>query len=393
MIARTLLRRGSGAALTWETHWLPVGRKDVSLRVLLRRLLPAPAKPQRAVLLVPGANSSCETFTIPGGGLAAYLAARGADVWMLDWRASPLVLNTLLERSLPSGAAVDEERRAFTLDRIVAEDLPAALTFIRQSMGGGRLAVHGHCVGGGGLATAIARGILEPFDVDRVVLSTLGLFYEVPWNTWIKAEDFLLENMTLAPEWRDCRAIDPRRPSAWPEMFGHAYGRWPAPWLPERGARSDEFLRQLSFMVGQPYSPDKLDPTIRGAPVEGVFGALHLGLYMHLGQMVRRGYSAPFNVRDQIDRARLKRGRSARSAPRGDFFPARFAPYHITLVAAGDNGVWHRDSIDLMYEWLLRRPGARCEKYVIPECNIQELYWAPEAPTKTYDLFARALAC
>ena len=65
----------------------------------------------------------------------------------------------------------------------------------------------------------------------------------------------------------------------------------------------------------------------------------------------------------------------------------------MTLVAAGDDFVWHRDSIDLMYEWLLRNPKVQCAKYIVPGYNIQELFWAKDAPTKSYDIFVAGLGC
>lgn len=377
-----------------QWHNFPL-ETDASLRLtaLVRRLLPVPTKPKRAVLLVPGANSSSDTFTVPNGGLVRVLAEHNCDVWTLDWRASPLVLNQVLQLPRETLQEVEDERAAFSLDRMVHEDLAAALTFLRSQVDSRiPLSVHGHCVGGGGVAMAIARGLLEPFGVDRVVLSTLGLFYEVPPTTWIKAEDFLLEAILLPRENAQfCRAIDPRRPDLWPKNFGDAYKAWPGAWLPKNGTKSDDFLRQLSFMVGQPYSRDRVDPGIEGEPIERIFGPLHLGLYTHLGQMVRRGYCAAINDRDQIDRVRLRRDEPARHAPSGDFKRDFFEPYQITLVAAGDNGVWHRDSIDLMFEWLKRSPKMHCEKFVARDKNIQELYWAPDAARSVYPVFAEAL--
>lgn len=375
--------------LNWEPYELTTDAR-LDVRILVRRLLPVPARLQRAVLLVPGANSSADTFGIPNGGLVRHLAERGCDVWMLDWRASPLVLKRILKLRR-STEEIEAERAAFTLDRMVGQDVRAALQLVRTHIANADLALHGHCVGGGGVALAMARGLLEEFNVDRVVLSTLGLFYEVPWNTWIKAEDFLLEGILLPSEDPCCRAIDPHgSDEQWPPIFRRAYRRWPKSWLP-LDTPSDRLLRQLSFMVGQPYSHDRIDPTIDGPPVESIFGPLHLGLYTHLGQMVRRGYAAPFNVRDQIDRERLRRGEPARPAPVGYFARQRFEPHQITLVAAGDNGVWHRDSIDLMFEWLRRSPTMRCEKHVIAGCNIQELYWGRDAPRLIYPMFSSAL--
>jgi hypothetical protein len=367
----------------WDSERLPVGSKG--LEVLLRRIKPRGQKLERAVLLLPGANSSCDTFLMPEGGLAAYLRDHGCDVWMLDWRASPLVLKNHANIARAFGGDAEDERRAFTLDHMVAEDLPAALTFIRRKIGAQPLSVHGHCVGGGGVAMAIARGILAPFDVDNVVLSTLGLFYEVPWGTWLKAEDYLLERMLLDDA--NSTLIDPHPKATWPKAYRSAFDAWPLEWL----RASDEFLRRLSFMVGTPYARDKLAPRI-STLVDGVFGSLHVGLYIHLAQIVRRGFSGQYDLQDHIDRVRLYRGEQSRPAPRGDLILDPFVGYNkITLVGAGDNGVWHRDSIDLMYEWLRRDPRIHCEKRVFAGYNIQELYWGSDAREKVYPYFAAGI--
>jgi hypothetical protein len=381
--------------LSFTPHWLQVGPVNEQVEILVRHLV-GPGAPHRAVLLIPGANSSCDTFTIPGNGLVGHLAALGCDVWMLDWRASPKVWDQLTATGTVGpgkflGGTSETERRAFTLDRAVHEDIPAALAYMSNAIGGLPISIHAHCVGGGGTAMAIARGLVDPYNVTHVVLSTLGLFYEVPWNTWIKAEDFLLERMLAISDRPNCRTIDPRDPARWPEAFKNAFDHWPGSWLPSRTTPADDFLRHLSFMVGVPYSRDRLDPSINGKPVEDCFGPLHAGLYLQLGQMVRRGYSARYNERDQIDRFRLFNGYKARPAPRGDLNPVHFSKYDITLIAATDNGVWHRDSIDLMYEWLRRDPKVRCEKYIAQGYNIQELYWARSARETLYDVFAAGL--
>jgi hypothetical protein len=375
-------------AVEWQEYPLPVGRYGVP--VMVRRLCRDPAAAPRAVVLMPGANSSCDTFLLPpGGGLADHLVDRGWDVFLLDWRPSPLVVNKVLT-GLPLGGSAEIERLAFTLDRAVEEDIPDALALVRQKTGYRPISVLGHCVGGGGLAMAVARGLVAPFGVDRVVFSTLALFYEVPWNTWIKAEDFLLERMFQPGEMPDCRRIDPHDTSDWPECYRQAFDRWPRQWLPQGTDAHALLLQQLSFMVGVPYSRDKLIPGIDEL-VPDVFGPLHAGLYVHLGQMVRRGYAAGYNVQDVVDRVRLPEGLPARRAPRGDFCRRRFRDLGVTLVAAGDDGVWHRDSLDLMYEWLRREPSMRCALNVLPGYNIQELFWGRQARAATYDIFVEGL--
>ena len=334
------------------------------------------------MLLVPGANSSSDTFLLPFGGLAAHLACEhGWDVWLFDWRASPKVVVPLTHRPVPLGGTAASERLRYSLDVAIAEDLSAALALVRGQIGSRPLSVLGHCVGGAAVATATARGVFSGFGVDRVVLSTLGLFYEVPWRTWIKAEDLLLERLVMPDDQPGCRVIDPKRPDLWPRGFRHAYERWPQEWLPGGSSPSDDFLKRLSFMVGQPYTRARLEPAIDGAPVESVFGPLHLGLYTHLGQMVRRGFSSRF-VADPAAR---------NTAETTDLNPAPFRDVHVTLVAAADNGVWHRDALDRMHDWLRRFPYVRSDKHVVPGCNIQELFWGAKTRATTYPMFAEGL--
>lgn len=71
----------------------------------------------------------------------------------------------------------------------------------------------------------------------------------------------------------------------------------------------------------------------------------------------------------------------------------------ITLITGSENRLWHRDSIDLMYEWL--RNGAdgrgardgrtRLEKHVLSGYRHQELLWGTHAPRHVYPLIARGV--
>jgi hypothetical protein len=53
------------------------------------------------------------------------------------------------------------------------------------------------------------------------------------------------------------------------------------------------------------------------------------------------------------------------------------------LLAGGENHLWHRESIDLMYEWLRSIPQdtrvSRYTKRVFPDYNLQELMWGAHA--------------
>ena len=60
-------------------------------------------------------------------------------------------------------------------------------------------------------------------------------------------------------------------------------------------------------MIGKPWSPELLSPDLDYDILKPIFGPLHLGLYLHSGEIVRRGFAAPFDGVDLIDRHRLVR--------------------------------------------------------------------------------------
>jgi hypothetical protein len=125
-------------------------------------------------------------------------------------------------------------------------------------------------------------------------------------------------------------------------------------------------------MFGQPYAIERLDPSLRGPEVARLFGRMHLGLYLHTSQMVRRGFAGPLDAPDAIDAA----GRF------GDLDPTWFAGKRVTLLAAGQDQTWHRESIDLMYEWLRNNAGAvdrhRYRKHVFPITGCRSCCGASE---------------
>jgi len=364
-----------------EVIALPAGSGPFRLTLRLRRY--GELRGSRSVLLLHGANTSSDTFLKPHGGLTRFLLERGWQVWLLDWRGSPHVIDLLPPPPRWLGGSALEEIRHYTVDDVAREDIPAALREIRGHIGpDARLSVLGHCVGGGSLSMAIAEGRLEPFAVKRVVLSTLGLFYEVPWGGWLKAEDFVLERVLHNDP--DCGGISPKshpespRAWPWPHDMERADEHWPRAWLPPDTFPGEGMLRRLAFMIGLPYTPERLDPSLRDGQVDPIFGPLHMGLYLHLGQMVRRGYAGAFNAPDVIDRQRLR----GTSQPGSYLRSNHFRQLETTLICAAQNQVWHRDAVDLMHEWL-RNNRAPSVKRVFP-CNIQELLWSEHSARDVY---------
>lgn len=377
------------------------GRLELRLRHICSEppnTVSSSAVKQRAVLLLHGGNTHSDTFVLPNGGLAQYLDDHGYDVWLLDWRASPWVVNRLFEGS-PLGGSVEAERALYTLDHVVEQDIPAALTKLRSLIGdSASLALVGHCLGAGALSLAAARGKLSGLGIDHLVLSTLGLFYEVPWNGWMKAEDFTIERSL--PDSPLCRGIDPKSTSEWPVSLRSAYQSWPKAWLPPLGTADESMLNRLSFMFGQPYASEAIDSSIQGRVLRDAFGPMHLGLYLHTGQMVRRGYVAAFGAPSVLERGtRLRGGESTGDKsdgslplpPSKDLNLAPFVEFDITLVSAADNQLWHRDSLDLMYDWLkgarVEGQAVRCRKHVFQGYRLQELLWGKNAKREVFPAY------
>ena len=343
------------------------------------------------VLLLHGGSTCSDIFLVPNGGLVQFLLNRGWEVWTLDWRGSCRVVDPLLATELTELEHIQHERALFTLDRVAEQDVPLALAEMRKHVSPDeKIGVVAFCAGAGALSMAVARGKLRPFHVDNIVLMTLGLFYETPWDGWVKAEDFLIERvMVQAPR---LRGISPHQ-RTWAGDMERAYDLWPKAWFEPGSPSAQEMYRRLTFMFGEPYA-SSLQLDMPADVLRGMFGHLHLGLYLHLGQQVRRGYAARFDALDVFDRSRPSS--QAVQVANNDLHPECFYDGNIVLLAGARNRLWHRDSIDLMYEWLRSNasPGGRkssIKKHILPDYAHLDLLWGPRAREDVYELIKDSL--
>jgi cholesterol oxidase len=342
------------------------------------------------VLLLHGASARHETFTVPGNcpagrprSLAGVLYADGFEPWLLDWRGSGRVTDKLSDQQLA------DLRLKFDFDGAAREDLPEALRIIRSECPGGAVAAVAHCMGAGILAQAIAAGHVE--GLSDVVLLTLGLFYEPPLDSRLKTQDHLLERH-LDPG-QHVLGVDPRKGSSWPPQLEALYENWPDSLRPHpRGNLSEveELCDRLSFMYGTPYYEHNLVPEIHGldghttAELPKQFGQIPLRMYAHGARNTRRGWAAAYDAGPGaedalVDDESLKRFRKLRS---------------VTLLTGQKNQLWHRDSIDRMYEWLSRgkrKPGPRLAKWVLPGHGHQDLLWGIRSRDEVFPTILSAL--
>jgi lysosomal acid lipase/cholesteryl ester hydrolase len=346
-----------------------------------------------SVLLLHGASASSRSFVVPrdgdgepsaAGGLVGYLLDRGFDVWTLDYRASHLV-----------AAKYARLVRAFTMEQAACQDIPAAIDAIRKEIGDRPLSLLGHCVGSGILAIAIALGKLRDRGITNVVLNTLGLFYRVPWDTWTKADDQVLERLLVVDP--GCLFIHPDAVShRWPGSLEDAFKMWPSALLPSAGP---EMFRRLSFMFGNPYMRSIVPAEIDNEDeLKRQFGAMPIALYIQCGQSVRRGFAAKLDDTSwSLERRRPVDDRVPRDGV-GFLQPEPFRDLHVTMITGDTNRLWHQDSVVLMDEWLKRAGGSgRRVRHILSGYGHQDLLWAhgPEkkAREKVYPLIAEGLPC
>lgn len=341
---------------------------DEMLRLRLRRY---GKRGGPRVLLLHGANTSGDAFTLQDG-LAHYLRDQGLDVWVLDWRGSVHVMSHLRERPLFDSMAA--ERAVYSMERVGEEDIASALDVIEYLTGDDApCAILGFCVSAGALALGVAKGLFKPPKVSRIVLMTLGLFYQVPWDSRIKNQEYLLDR--IGAYYPDLRAIDPLLPEEWPKELDDTFKRWPQSWF---APGNNKLFNRLTFMYGEPFSPPAVPDSL---DLSKLFGPLHLGLYCQSVQWVRDGY--PRELRSL--------------AKSGDTMDAQrhFGGMHVTLIGGSENRLWHRDSIDLMYEWLRRLPenagGPRCTKRVLSGYAHLDLFWGKNAPRDVYGYILEAV--
>ena len=250
--------------LPGEKHDFTSDEGGGQIQLFLRRLPNEGAPP---VLLLHGASAQGGSFEVPAAGLdgkprslADWLLAEGFEPWLLDWRGSSRVVDHAREHGNFTALA-----DVFDFDRAAQYDIPLALARIREVRGSGvQIAAVGHCMGAATLAQAIASGsVTREHHLSRVVLLTLGLFYEPTVESQLKAQGHTLDLLQhhSDPPLLD---VDPRLPIGdWPPPLRTLYEKVAVNPHPEPDEHTAHRLcNRLTFMYGAPYAEGKLVPEI-----------------------------------------------------------------------------------------------------------------------------------
>ncbi len=326
------------------------------------------------VLVLHGASASCDTFlSPPGASLFDFLNDRhGMDVWLLDWRGSHYIAETQAEKANASA------------DVVASIDIPEAVALVCAARRVEQISILAHCFGAACLAMAIGGDHLRATSIRRLVLATIGLFYEVPWDGWTKTQDRVLDRVASQTP---VLSLNPDvNASPWPLIIEETFGDWPKTWGPPW---PDKFFQRLAFLFGQPFLVSNLHEAMTPARVKEQFGAVPFKLFQHGGQNTLRGFAARFDAEGQLP-PNVPNSEIGQWLARDYLQLDRFEQLDITLLTGADNPLWHRDSIDRMAEWLARR-GRAPRKLVLADYGHQDLWWGRTSWNDVFPLVHNAL--
>jgi pimeloyl-ACP methyl ester carboxylesterase len=114
------------------------------------------------VILSPGTAMTALSYCVDSvqENLVEFLVARGFDVWLFDWRTSPLLA---------------AHKHPYTFDDVARYDWPAAVDEVTRRTGADRVLVLAHCLSSPCLLLSLVRGYLPASRIQAIVASQVAL--------------------------------------------------------------------------------------------------------------------------------------------------------------------------------------------------------------------------
>jgi cholesterol oxidase len=114
------------------------------------------------IILSPGTAMTSLTYCVDSvpQNIVEFLAARRFDIWLFDWRTSPLL---------------DSHQRPYTLDDVARYDWPAAIAQVLQRTGKNQVSVLAHCLSSPTFLLSLLRGYVPLESVRAFVASQVAL--------------------------------------------------------------------------------------------------------------------------------------------------------------------------------------------------------------------------
>ena len=291
------------------------------------------------ILMVSGMSSTSLMFghhTNPTT-LLEELLARGYDVWLLDWRASPLVPFS------HSGT--------YNFDEVARYDLPPAVDLVLQLTGARTVQIFLHCMGNPVFFMSVLGGWLDPRKVRSAVCHQVAFDTLTSTFNNVKAE-LHVGSLLLALGVKDIEIVPDH--STWlTKLFDGMTDvtskvvRGSAEWcdLPA--------CHRLSFCYNSLFNHASLSPQTH-ATVSGIIGTGCVAAFNHVAAVVNAGYI----VNAQGDDVYLRR-REGKEKEREQL--RLLSTFPIQLVTNSANQVWLPSAMDTSEE-KLRQNNRRVER-------------------------------
>jgi cholesterol oxidase len=114
------------------------------------------------VVVTPGTAMTALSYcidTVPQN-LIEFLVAKGFDVWLVDWRTSPLLA---------------AHKEPYTLDDVARYDWPAAIAEVRRRTNTSKVSVLAHCLSSPCFLLSLLRGYMENAHISSFIASQVAL--------------------------------------------------------------------------------------------------------------------------------------------------------------------------------------------------------------------------
>lgn len=304
------------------------------------------------VLLSPGFGTTAAAYTLDTTDttFVEFLAERGYDVWLFDYRASP---------ALPSAAT------QFTLDDIARYDYPAAVATVRSLTGADTVQIMAHCMGSLTMLMSFALG-LE--GVRHAVASVTTLHPRVVTVNQLRAGIFAADALSALGV--DTLTTDATDDPSWAErLYDSALHLYPSG--PEECGSA--FCRRVMFMYGEVYDHDNLNDATH-EHLHEVFGVANMRTFQQITRILRAGHAVAADGAElylpEVERFRLP----------------------ISFVHGANNRLFLPEGSRLTYDYLVEHNGPDLyTRQVIDGYAHMDLYIGKDAARDVYPVVTAEL--
>lgn len=280
--------------------------------------------PRWPVILAPGLGVAALSYAAPTveRHLVSVLQQSGHDVWLLDYRASPALVDLV---------------RPFTLDEIADYDWPAAVSHVVQQTGS-KVQILAHCVSALALMMGVVDGAVPTPLVRSIICSSVAAHPVVSRMIRVKMWSHLLDVLLAAGVVNLTAAFNPR---SWTNRLLNQMLRL----YPSAEQCASPVCRRILFLFHDSFRHEHLNAATHAA-IPGWFGAAHLPALKHVGRMIQAGQLVRANGQGRLPFGWQERVKLPITLMGGRlnqlFLPASLARTHDWLLSSGNDPALYR---------------------------------------------------